>query len=61
MFRRPVRNVVFFYIALVSGYWIVALFRAVMDRPVPYVTSKAISPRENYTGYNETHSARNSS
>lgn len=54
MFRRPIRNVIFFYLALVSGYWIINLFRAVRDRPVPYVTSKTISPRENYTGYNET-------
>jgi len=54
MFRRPIRNAIVFYLTLVFGRFAVNLFRAAMDRPVPYTTDKAVSPRENYTGYNET-------
>ncbi len=57
MFRRLrsiTGNLIFLYMAIITGYWVILFFRQVRsiveDTPIPYVKP----PREINTAYNET-------
>lgn len=52
--RRVTGDLLFAYMAVITGYWVVLLFRQVrsivQDTPIPYVDP----PRTIYRAYNET-------